>query len=99
MLKEQNVILGISLLCLGLLIAPLYDALAKYLSEDIGILEIIWGRFFSHFIFLVPLVYFLKGKKEFVNQSTKHQLIRGTCLLYTSPSPRDSCASRMPSSA
>ena len=23
----------------------------------------------------------------------------GTCLLYTSPSPRDSCASRMPSSA
>ena len=22
-----------------------------------------------------------------------------TCLLYTSPSPRDSCASRMPSSA
>ena len=23
----------------------------------------------------------------------------GDCLLYTSPSPRDSCASRMPSSA
>ena len=23
----------------------------------------------------------------------------GCCLLYTSPSPRDSCASRMPSSA
>ena len=23
----------------------------------------------------------------------------GSCLLYTSPSPRDSCASRMPSSA
>ena len=76
MLKEQNVILGISLLCLGLLIAPLYDALAKYLSEDIGILEIIWGRFFSHFIFLVPLVYFLKGNKE----STKHQLIRGSFI-------------------
>ena len=24
---------------------------------------------------------------------------QGSCLLYTSPSPRDSCASRMPSSA
>ena len=57
MLKEQNAILGISLLCLGLLIAPLYDALAKYLSEDIGILEIIWGRFFSHFI-LIPQYFF-----------------------------------------
>ena len=65
MLPKQNVILGISLLCLGLLIAPLYDALAKYLSEDIHILEIIWARFFSHFIFLVPLVYFIKGKKLF----------------------------------
>ena len=27
------------------------------------------------------------------------QLDIGACLLYTSPSPRDSCASRMPSSA
>ena len=62
--KKQNVILGISLLCLGLFIAPLYDALAKYLSEDIGILEIICARFFSHFIFLVTLIYFIKGKKE-----------------------------------
>ena len=78
--KKQNVILGISLLCLGLFIAPLYDALAKYLSEDIGILEIIWARFFSHFIFLVPLIYFIKGKKEFINQSTKHQIIRGTFI-------------------
>ena len=26
-------------------------------------------------------------------------LVDKTCLLYTSPSPRDSCASRMPSSA
>ena len=25
--------------------------------------------------------------------------VQGVCLLYTSPSPRDSCASRMPSSA
>ena len=25
--------------------------------------------------------------------------LSGSCLLYTSPSPRDSCASRMPSSA
>ena len=80
MLPKQNVILGISLLCLGLLIAPLYDALAKYLSEDIHILEIIWARFFSHFIFLVPLVYFIKGKKLFFSSSSKHQIVRGTFI-------------------
>ena len=28
-----------------------------------------------------------------------HTLLRGTCLLYTSPSPRDQRGSRMPSSA
>ena len=28
-----------------------------------------------------------------------HGLLRFTCLLYTSPSPRDGCRSRMPSSA
>ena len=35
-------------------------------------------------------------KKEF--DSLKESIIED-CLLYTSPSPRDSCASRMPSSA
>ena len=37
------------------------------------------------------------------NVTTSHTVGTGddaeTCLLYTSPSPRDSCASRMPSSA
>ena len=38
----------------------------------------------------------VEGDDETLQQMTK-QL--NNCLLYTSPSPRDSCASRMPSSA
>ena len=43
-----------------------------------------------------------KGRKAKTKQ--KNEIIGSTakiysCLLYTSPSPRDSCASRMPSSA
>ena len=33
------------------------------------------------------------------NISHSDAILLGACLLYTSPSPRDSCASRMPSSA
>ena len=42
-------------------------------------------------------------KSKRVNELTDDQILKIReyidCLLYTSPSPRDSCASRMPSSA
>ena len=40
------------------------------------------------------------GRKEII-EAIKNQLekLDYTCLLYTSPSPRDGCRSRMPSSA
>ena len=47
----------------------------------------------------------LQIKDEEFNKQIKERLIlaeednKKACLLYTSPSPRDSCASRMPSSA
>ena len=37
--------------------------------------------------------------KAWANKKFKEDLINNTCLLYTSPSPRDQCLSRMPSSA
>ena len=77
MVQKSNVLLGIAFLCLGLFIVPINDALAKYLSDEIGIFEIIWARFFGHFIILVPLVYFLRGNASFFNSNTKHQVARG----------------------
>ncbi len=77
MVNKSNVLVGVAFLCLGLFIVPINDALAKYLSSDLKIFEIIWARFFGHFIFLVPLAYYLKGKKGFFNSTTKHQFTRG----------------------
>ena len=77
MVNKSNVLLGVTLLCIALVIVPVNDALAKYLSSDLKILEIIWARFFGHFILLVPLAYYLKGRRGFFNSSTKHQLTRG----------------------
>ena len=39
------------------------------------------------------------GKGGAFNQVELKSLVKGTCLLYTSPSPRDLRLSRMPSSA
>ena len=40
-----------------------------------------------------------KKFSDFVKEPDNRNVEYITCLLYTSPSPRDSCASRMPSSA
>ena len=44
-------------------------------------------------------ILFRKMKTKWASYSTKGNLTINTCLLYTSPSPRDLSTSRMPSSA
>ena len=41
----------------------------------------------------------LTWRKNAVEERLSHALVKGICLLYTSPSPRDATQSRMPSSA
>ena len=45
------------------------------------------------------LLCFSKYTKKIESLMTHHKSYSGTCLLYTSPSPRDRTRSRMPSSA
>ena len=42
---------------------------------------------------------FINDAKNFVQNAWDWSQLRSTCLLYTSPSPRDGLLSRMPSSA
>ena len=80
MVKKSNTLFGVGFLMLGLFIVPLNDALAKILTADLNIMEIVWSRFFGHFVLLVPLVFFLKGKESFINKNTVPQLIRGLLI-------------------
>ena len=54
-------------------------------------------------LILLPIVgalfLFFTKDKEGNNLTAKYVALFSTCLLYTSPSPRDYAASRMPSSA
>ena len=46
----------------------------------------------------IDLHSFYSNKEDYIDEITK-QNNPNICLLYTSPSPRDDCPSRMPSSA
>ena len=48
--SQNNTLLGVGFLMLGLFIVPFNDAVAKALSTDLNIMEIIWSRFFGHFL-------------------------------------------------
>ena len=78
--RQNNTLLGVGFLMLGLFIVPFNDAVAKALSTDLNIMEIIWSRFFGHFLLLVPLVFYFKGKKEFINKNTNQQIFRGILI-------------------
>lgn len=80
MIKKNNTLYGVGFLMLGLIIVPLNDAIAKILTTDLNIMEIVWSRFFGHFVLLVPLVFFLKGKDSFINKDTVSQFIRGLLI-------------------
>ena len=83
-------------------------------GKDISMLTLNWKRFLPNTIFLCPdghekcpinpsgFQWFDQSKddpKYIIEQSLKAEEVINSCLLYTSPSPRDRQKSRMPSSA
>ena len=71
------------------------NALCKkeYTEKDIFFFNERWQSFAAH----SKLSY--SSKEEALNQLNQASALINTCLLYTSPSPRDRTRSRMPSSA
>ena len=47
---SQKPILGIILLILAMLLVPFMDAIAKSLSSHYPVLQLVWSRFFFHFV-------------------------------------------------
>ena len=64
-------------------------------GKDISMLTLNWKRFLTNTVFLCP-----NGHEQCkINPIGYQWFDLETCLLYTSPSPRDQLTSRMPSSA
>ncbi|MBO67930.1 MAG: hypothetical protein CL398_06420 [Acidiferrobacteraceae bacterium] len=65
----------------AMLIVPFMDAIAKSLSSRFPILQIVWGRFFFHFIIIAPLVFYREKWGVFSTEKPFWQISRGLFLL------------------
>lgn len=66
---------------LGVSIVPIMDGLAKYLSAFYPVAQIVWARFFFHFLFMLPVVLIhYRAAVRHVRQPLL-QVVRGGFLL------------------
>jgi len=72
---------GVVLLLSAMMIVPLMDGIAKYLSSEFHTLQIVWSRFFFHFMLLAPIVLWRLRPRDLLPPRPILQLLRGGCLL------------------
>jgi drug/metabolite transporter (DMT)-like permease len=72
---------GIILMVLAMLLLPFMDAIVKFLSNRYPILQLIWARFFFHFLIILPCVVFQYGRRVFHQAHPLKLLSPGLFLL------------------
>lgn len=73
---------GIALMALGVSIVPFMDGIAKYLSADYPVMQIVWGRFTFHLLWLLPILLISFRPRDLLRPGRVGlQLLRGGCLL------------------
>ncbi len=66
---------------LGWMFLPVMDGFAKYLSDDLPILQITWARYFFTVAFVFPVMLFFYKKQLVWSDKPKLQIFRGLILL------------------
>lgn len=52
----ERPLLGIMLMIAGMMLVPMLDVCAKILGQTYPVLEVVWARYFFHFLWLLPLL-------------------------------------------
>ena len=66
---------------LGWMFLPVMDGFAKFLSDDLPILQITWARYFFTVVFTLPIMFFFFNKQLVWSDKPKLQILRGLILL------------------
>ena len=66
---------------LGWMFLPVMDGFAKFLSDDLPILQITWARYFFTVVFTLPIMIFFFKKQLAWSDKPKLQILRGLILL------------------
>lgn len=72
---------GIGCMLLGVSVVPLMDGIAKFLSSDFHVLQIVWARFAFHIAWLLPILLWRFRPRELLPRHPALQLLRGGFLL------------------
>ena len=67
---------------LGWMFLPVMDGFAKYLSDDLPILQITWASYFFTVAFVFPIMLFFYKKQLVWSDKPKLQILRGLILLF-----------------
>ena len=63
------------------MIVPFMDALAKLLSSRYPVLQLVWARFFFHFLLVLPIALWRHGGSVLLVPRPALQIGRGLCLM------------------
>jgi len=82
-LSTDRILLGLFLMMLAMLIIPIRDGIAKYLTDELHVFTIAWGTYVSAALVSLPIALFLHGKEAIRPAGIKSQTAR-TFLLVAS---------------
>lgn len=72
---------GILLVVIAFAIMPAMDSIAKHLGGHLNLVQVTWGRYFFHFLFLAPVVLYRFGLSALKPDQFILQVLRGGFLL------------------
>ena len=80
-LVKNRVLAGVLCMVCAMTIVPFMDAISKHLAATLPVIEIVWARYFFHFLFFAPFALLRYGKRALWPRHIVFQIIRGGFLL------------------
>ncbi len=78
---EQRALTGIGLMVAAMLLLPVMDAAAKFMSVRIPIVELVWARFFFHSVLLAPIMLWRHPVRNLWPQRPLLQTVRALAIV------------------
>ena len=76
-----NIHKGAFLFILAWTFIPIMDGIAKYLSENLPVLQIVWARYFFTCVLVLPIIIGVHKKESFSSENYLLQILRGSFLV------------------
>ncbi|MED5407923.1 MAG: DMT family transporter [Pseudomonadota bacterium] len=77
---QQNISRGILFMCLAILLMPVMNTIAKILTVDYPLTQVVWARFTGHFVCMTLLFWPGRGLKLFRSGRPVLQLLRSVIM-------------------